>query len=161
DSHQGRASPALSPADAAPAAICMCPTFIAARSLAVHRHLSMRASVGLHAVNHAPLSAGATMDAVAAPRAPQARIRVAPRVTPLRLAVALTVLALALRLIDLGGRPLWLDEAFSAWFSDRSFHYLWTVVPTYEAHPPFHYSVLKLWRSILGEGTIALRSFSV
>ena len=47
----------------------------------------------------------------------------------------------------LGGRNLWLDEAFSAWFSERSLHYLWTVLPTYEAHPPFYYSLLKVWRS--------------
>ena len=59
------------------------------------------------------------------------------RVTPVRLAVALTALALGLRLININGRPLWLDEAFSAWFSSQSFHYLWNVLPTYEAHPPF------------------------
>src|SRR4051812_23952377 len=92
------------------------------------------------------------MDAVAAPLAPPEGIRVAWRVTPLRLAAAITVLALALRLINLGGRPLWLDEAFSAWFADRSFNYLWTVLPTYEAHPPFYYSLLKLWRSALRGG---------
>ena len=83
------------------------------------------------------------------------------RVTPLRLAAALALLALALRLIHLGSRPLWLDEAFSAWFSDQSFSYLWNVVPTYEAHPPFFYSVLKVWRSLVGEGHGAMRSLSV
>lgn len=83
------------------------------------------------------------------------------RVTPLRLAAALTVLALALRLIHLGSRPLWLDEAFSAWFSDRGFHYLWHVLPTYEAHPPFFYSVLRAWRSLVGEGHAAMRGLSV
>ncbi len=71
------------------------------------------------------------------------------------------MLALALRMIGLGSRPLWLDEAFSAWFSDQSFHYLWTVLPTYEAHPPFYYSVLKVWRGIVGEGHVAIRSLSV
>lgn len=83
------------------------------------------------------------------------------RVTPVRLAVALTALALGLRLININGRPLWLDEAFSAWFSSQSFHYLWNVLPTYEAHPPFFYSVLKLWRSVAGESHAALRSLSV
>jgi mannosyltransferase len=101
------------------------------------------------------------MDAVAAPLASPGGLRLVWRATPLRLAVAITALALALRLINLGGRPLWLDEAFSAWFSGRSFHYLWTVLPTYEAHPPFYYSLLKLWRSAFGEGASALRALSV
>lgn len=79
----------------------------------------------------------------------------------MRLVAGLTALALAVRLIDLGARPLWLDEAFSAWFSDRSFHYLWTVLPTYEAHPPLFYSLLKLWRSVVGEGHVAMRALSV
>lgn len=83
------------------------------------------------------------------------------RVTPLRLAVCLTVLALALRLINISGRPLWLDEAFSAWFSDQSLRYLWTVLPTYEAHPPLFYSILKCWRAVAGESHAALRGLSV
>jgi mannosyltransferase len=101
------------------------------------------------------------MDALALSRAPVAGTRLNWRVTPLRLVAGLTLLALTLRLIDLGSRALWLDEAFSAWFSDRSFHYLWTVLPTYEAHPPFYYSVLKLWRSVVGEGHSAMRGLSV
>lgn len=101
------------------------------------------------------------MDACAAPQAELARGDVGARVTPMRLVAALTFLAFALRLINLGGRNLWLDEAFSAWFSDRSFHYLWTVLPTYEAHPPFYYSLLKVWRSVFGDSAVALRALSV
>ena len=82
------------------------------------------------------------------------------QVTPIRLAAGLTLLALALRLTNLGGRALWLDEAFSQWFSDRSYHYLWTVLPTYEAHPPFFYTVLKTWRSVVGDSHFAMRSLS-
>ena len=101
------------------------------------------------------------MDAVATPRAPFARIRLNWRVTPMRLAAGLTLLALGIRLVGLGIRPLWLDEAYSAWFSARSWQELWTVVPTYETHPPFYYSLLKLWRVPFGGGAIALRSSSV
>ena len=101
------------------------------------------------------------MDAASSLSAPAAGIRLKWRVTPLRLAAGLAFLALALRLIHLGSRPLWLDEAFSAWFSDQSFRYLWNVVPTYEAHPPFFYSVLKVWRLIVGEGHGAMRGLSV
>ena len=101
------------------------------------------------------------MDAVSSIRAPRVGIRVDWRITPLRLAASLISLAIALRLINLGSRPLWLDEAFSAWFSDQSFHYLWTVLPTYEAHPPFYYSLLKCWRSMVGESHAAMRGLSV
>jgi uncharacterized membrane protein len=101
------------------------------------------------------------MNIASALRAPASGFRFNLRVTPLRLAAGLTFLAFALRLTDLGARPLWLDEAFSAWFSDRSFHYLWNVLPTYEAHPPFFYTVLKLWRLSAGEGHVALRGLSV
>ena len=87
-------------------------------------------------------------------------LRVRWRLTPFQLAAGLTLLALALRLTDLGGRPLWLDEAFSLWFSDRSYHYLWTVLPTYEAHPPFFYTVLKTWRLVVGDGHFAMRALS-
>ena len=97
------------------------------------------------------------METLAAPQPLPARIGVSSRLTPMRLVAALTFLALALRLINLDGRNLWLDEAFSAWFSERSFHYLWTVLPTYEAHPPFYYSLLKVWRSLFGDGATALR----
>ena len=101
------------------------------------------------------------MDAASSLEAPAAPIRLQTRVTPLRLAAGLTVLALSLRLIHLGSRPLWLDEAFSAWFSRQSFAYLWHVLPTYEAHPPLFYSLLKLWRMAVGDGHAALRSLSV
>jgi hypothetical protein len=83
------------------------------------------------------------------------------RITPLRLGVALVLLALTVRAIGLGLRPLWLDEAYSAWFSTRGWHELWTVVPTYETHPPVYYSLLKLWRTVVGGDAVALRALSV
>ncbi|QIL01643.1 hypothetical protein G7078_01780 [Sphingomonas sinipercae] len=86
---------------------------------------------------------------------------VKPRPSAAWLVVALTALALAVRLAGLDLRPLWLDEAYSAWFSTRGWHELWAVVPTYEPHPPFYYSVLKLWRGLWGGSEIALRAFSV
>jgi hypothetical protein len=101
------------------------------------------------------------MDAVSALSVPAPRVGVALRLTPLRLAGGLMLLALALRLIGLGARPLWLDEAYSAWFAAKDWHYLWTAVPTYEPHPPFYYSLLKLWRGLFGGSAVALRSFSL
>jgi uncharacterized membrane protein len=120
----------------------------------------MRERGGLQAINQASLSL-LPMGTLAASQTSPVDIPFGARLTPMRLAGALVVLALALRLFNLGGRNLWLDEAFSAWFSERSFHYLWTVLPTYEAHPPFYYSLLKAWRSVFGDGAVALRSLSV
>ena len=101
------------------------------------------------------------MDAASALRGPAAGVRLNWRVTPLRLAVGLMFLALTLRLIGIGMRPLWLDEAYSAWFSNRGWQDLWTVVPTYEPHPPFYYSLLKLWRDLFGGTAVALRASSL
>ncbi|MEA3058207.1 MAG: hypothetical protein QOF34_1022 [Sphingomonadales bacterium] len=102
------------------------------------------------------------MDAAATALKPRAdAFRWARRVTPAQAGIAFAVLALGVRAIGLGSRPLWLDEAYSAWFSARGWHYLWAVVPTYEVHPPFYYSLLKLWRGLFGGGAVALRSLSI
>jgi hypothetical protein len=101
------------------------------------------------------------MDRASALRAPARDLGLRLRLTPVRLAVVLTLFALVLRLIGLGMRPLWLDEAYSAWFSSRGWHELWTQVPTYEPHPPFYYSLLKLWRGVAGDSAVVLRALSV
>lgn len=98
------------------------------------------------------------MDAVSSTSFPVTRVTW--RVRPSVLIGGLMIVALALRVLGGIGRPLWLDEAYSAWFSARSWHVLWTEVPTYEPHPPFYYSLLKLWRVFTGDGAVALRSFS-
>lgn len=103
------------------------------------------------------------MDAAASIPRPRAALLtgLARRLTPVRIALVAMALALAVRAIGLGARPLWLDEAYSAWFSARGWHELWAVVPSYEPHPPFYYSLLKLWRSLFGGDAAALRAFSV
>ena len=108
-----------------------------------------------------PVGLSAKMDAASTLGAPATALRLRVQLTPVRLALVLSVVALGVRLIDLNGRPLWLDEAYSAWFSSQSWHVLWTEVPKYETHPPFYYSLLKLWRTAFGGTSIALRSFSV
>jgi mannosyltransferase len=107
-----------------------------------------------------PLALG-PMDAATSSTAAFFAPRLNWRVTPLRLVAVLTLLTIVIRLTGLTSRPMWLDEAFSAWFSAQSFHYLWHVLPTYEAHPPFYYSLLKLWRMVFGGDAVALRSISV
>lgn len=68
--------------------------------------------------------------------------------------------ALLIRLYQLGTLSLWIDEAYSAWFSSRDWRYLWSEVPQFETHPSFYYSLLKLWR-IFGSDEFTLRLLSV
>ncbi len=62
------------------------------------------------------------------------------------------------RFAGLGSRSLWLDEGYSAWFSALSWIDLWTLTPKYETHPPFFYSILKIWTQGFGDSAAALRS---
>ena len=73
----------------------------------------------------------------------------------------IVILALALRLPGLGDAPLWLDEAYSAWFTRQGWSYLWGQVPLFEPHPPLYYSLLKLWSGLWGDSAFSLRLLSV
>lgn len=73
----------------------------------------------------------------------------------------LGIAALLLRLPTLSSRSLWLDETYSAWFAAVPLPELWTVVPLYETHPPFYYTLLKGWIALFGSGEAAMRSLSV
>ncbi|KAB7648214.1 glycosyltransferase family 39 protein [Polymorphobacter fuscus] len=71
------------------------------------------------------------------------------------------VVAVILRLIRVNALPLWTDEAYSVWFASQSIPYLWTVLPTFEPHPPFYYTLLHYWIMAFGTGEAALRSLSL
>lgn len=74
---------------------------------------------------------------------------------------AIFTIAVALRVFSLAKWPLWLDEAYSAWFSALPLEDLWTKVPNYETHPPLYYTVLKGWCQLFGTSEAGLRSLSV
>ena len=74
--------------------------------------------------------------------------------------LAATMAAAALRFWEIGSRSLWLDEAYSGWFSALSWSGLWLETPHYEPHPPLYYSLLKLWRLFAGDEAGALRGLS-
>src|SRR5436190_3567693 len=101
------------------------------------------------------------MNAATASRAETPAERLAWRVSPWAVAVAIALVAIAVRSIGLQLRPLWLDEAYTAWFSSRGWRELWTVVPTYETHPPSCYSLTKLWRGLFGADPVSLPALSV
>ena len=102
------------------------------------------------------------MNAAATALQPQTEaFRSVRRITPAQAGLVLILIAIGVRALGLGMRPLWLDESYSAWCSAQSWNYLWSVVPTFETHPPFYYSLLKVWRAVFGDHVIALRSLSV
>ncbi|MFO1240929.1 MAG: glycosyltransferase family 39 protein [Sphingomonadaceae bacterium] len=81
--------------------------------------------------------------------------------TFLALALAVGAAAIALRLAYLPSKPFWLDESWSYWFSGQSWGELIGGVIRYDTHPPFYYGMLKLWRELVGDGQLALRSLSL
>jgi len=74
-------------------------------------------------------------------------------------AALLVAIGVGLRSWNLTGDPMWLDEAYSAYAASHGFDFLWRVVPLYESHPPFYYSLLRLWVLAFGNGLAALRLF--
>ena len=79
----------------------------------------------------------------------------------IRAALAAVILAGgAVRITSLGRESLWLDEAFSLWYSSLPLRELWTAVPLYETHPPFYHALLKGWKALFGESEAAMRSLS-
>jgi hypothetical protein len=82
------------------------------------------------------------------------------RLSPLAWAGLISVIiaiGIGLRTWRIGTDPMWLDEAYSAYAAAGGWHFLWTVVPRYETHPPFYYSLLRLWTLIAGDGLLAHR----
>jgi uncharacterized membrane protein len=77
------------------------------------------------------------------------------------MSATICLLAFAFRLPTISARSLWLDEAYSAWFSSLSLRELWTDVPHYETHPPFYYTLLKGWTLLFGTSEGALRAPSL
>lgn len=77
------------------------------------------------------------------------------------LALATVAIGLIFRLPGVASRSLWIDELYTEWFASRSFVELWTEVPDYETHPPFYYSLLRLWMGAFGDSELGLRSLSI
>lgn len=78
---------------------------------------------------------------------------------PGRVLLLLLLLALLLRGLNLGGKSLWLDEAFSAFQGQRTGQPLFSYYDP--NHPPLYYMLLRLWIPIFGSSEVALRLPSV
>ena len=69
----------------------------------------------------------------------------------------LGLIGLAVRAWHIGSEPFWLDEAYSAYAADHDWHFLLHVVPKFETHPPFYYSLMHVWAGAFGDGLLAMR----
>jgi uncharacterized membrane protein len=76
-------------------------------------------------------------------------------------------LALVLRLIMIGTRAMWYDEAFAVLFSEKGLQAMLygTLTPVNGAaadvHPLLYYTTLNFWRNIFGQEATAVRLYSV
>ncbi|MFS0737935.1 glycosyltransferase family 39 protein [Sphingomonas sp. 1P06PA] len=79
------------------------------------------------------------------------------------LPAALAILAVAawFRIAGTLAEPLWLDEAYSAYAAGKGFAFLWQVVPSYETHPPFYYSLLRIWTMAFGDSLGGHRALGI
>jgi uncharacterized membrane protein len=80
---------------------------------------------------------------------------------------AILLLALVLRLINLGSRNLWYDEAFAVLYAEKSFSAILygTITPVEGAaadvHPLLYYFFLHLWMGLFGQSSFIVRMPSV
>ncbi|PWH20361.1 MAG: hypothetical protein DDG58_02805 [Ardenticatenia bacterium] len=74
--------------------------------------------------------------------------------------------AVALRLIHLGERPLWYDEAFAVLYAEKSFSTMLhgTLTPVHgvaaDVHPLLYYALLHGWMQLFGQSPVAVRALS-
>jgi uncharacterized membrane protein len=80
--------------------------------------------------------------------------------------LAIVTLAFVLRLVNLGGRPLWYDEAFAVLYAEKPFGaMLYGTLAQVggvaaDVHPLFFYLILHAWMSVVGQSPLAVRAMS-
>ncbi|MCS7087086.1 MAG: hypothetical protein NZL91_00065 [Thermoflexales bacterium] len=81
---------------------------------------------------------------------------------------AITLLGFVLRLVDIEGRSLWLDEGFSLLRMQGSWSALFSnfvprqTIPTTDLHPPLYFALLKAWNTLVSsDALLVLRLLSV
>ncbi len=73
--------------------------------------------------------------------------------------VCILILAAGVRVYDLGGKDLWLDEANTVIMSQQTLPDLIGKLQV-DSSPPLYYTLLHFWMNIFGDSEIALRSLS-
>ncbi len=107
---------------------------------------------------HIPRVTGATLPEML-PDMPA--LRSAFRVpSPWGVVIILTVLAGALRLLDIGGETFWKNELFSVYWVRNPVEFLLTKGLVTETNPPLYFILLKAWTGMFGSSEAAVRSLS-
>ncbi len=81
--------------------------------------------------------------------------------------LGVVLLAFGLRLVNLGGRPFWYDEAFSVLYAEKPLATMLygTIAQTdgaaADVHPLFYYTLLHGWMGLMGQSPAAVRALSV
>jgi 4-amino-4-deoxy-L-arabinose transferase-like glycosyltransferase len=75
--------------------------------------------------------------------------------------LAILLAAAVLRLWNLDGPSLWIDEICSVVFAQTPFGLLWSDWMVYETNPPLYYQLLSAWMAMFGESEFAVRALSV
>ena len=93
---------------------------------------------------------------------PRPAPRPAPRAVSSTVWLAcILLLALAVRVYDLGALSLWRDELFSRFYPRAGEAFMWGPGRSLEPNPPLYYSILHGWIAIAGETDAAVRLPSV
>ena len=76
------------------------------------------------------------------------------------LAVVITLIGGVLRVLMIGNKGLWLDEAFSMWLANHSIVDMLHWIVRIDLHPPLYYLLLHTWTAINGVTASDLRMLS-
>jgi mannosyltransferase len=82
------------------------------------------------------------------------------RLSPVEIAISLTVLGAILRFGTLNVQSIWLDESATMHLVDRGFSGMLSHLSSSESTPPLYYVLVWAWTKIFGTGPIGFRSFS-
>lgn len=89
------------------------------------------------------------------------RTHLSKRLPLLTMLIAILIVALWFRLQGLTASPFWLDEAYSAYAAEKGLHFILTVLPGYETHPPVYSALLSGWIGLVGTSLGGFRSLGV
>ena len=112
--------------------------------------------MGTRAALHAPPDATAPAELAAE----KVRLASSWRSTPVRILLALTVAAAALRFATLDVQSLWLDESATLLLVHRGFSGMLSHLASSESAPPLYYVLIWGWTKVFGAGALGFRSFS-
>jgi mannosyltransferase len=88
------------------------------------------------------------------------RIASVPRLGPVEIVLALTILGAALRFGTLNVQSIWLDESATMILVHRGFSGMLSHLSQSESAPPLYYVLVWAWTKVFGAGPLGFRSFS-